>query len=247
MHRSSPKAARTHTATRMNTEPLAEQSLAALLHLASPQLPLGGFSYSQGLEAAVEAGDVRDEASAQCWIEDGLAHAFGRCELPVFALQCAAWTRGAYEEAANRDVWFRASRETAELLAETEQMGWAAVQLGRDLALGAPAARDALLGMKPIALPTAMAFFATAQGVPAEVAPLGYAFAWLENQATAAGKLVPLGQAAVQRTIYALRGTAVEQARRARGLRDADLETFAPRLALRSAQHETQYTRLFRS
>jgi urease accessory protein len=231
----------------MNTDPLHEQSLAALLHLASPQLPLGAFSYSQGLEAAVEARDVHDEATAQAWIADGLVHGFGRCELPVFALQYDAWTRGAHDEVNNRDAWFRASRETAELLAETAQMGWAAVQLARDLALGAPQARDALLGMKPVALPTAMAFLASVQGVAAEIAPIGYAFSWLENQATAAGKLVPLGQAAVQRIVYALRGTAVEQTRRARAMRDQDLETFAPRLALRSAQHESQYTRLFRS
>jgi len=231
----------------MNTEPLGEQSLAALLHLASPALPLGAFSYSQGLESAIVAGDVREEGTAQRWIADGLIHGFGRCELPVYALQHDAWARGAIDEVARRDACFRAMRETAELLAETEQMGWAAVQLGRDLALGPAATRAALLAMRPAALPTAMAFLAWAQGIPAALALIGYAFAWLENQATAAGKTVPLGQSAVQRIVYALRGTAAEQARRALGLRDDDLETFAPRIALRSAQHETQYTRLFRS
>jgi urease accessory protein len=236
---------RTHTATRirMNTEPIAEQSLAALLHLSSPALPLGAFSYSQGLEAAVEAKDVRDEMTARGWVEDGLLHGFGRCELPVLALQYDAWSRHASEELKQRDAWFRASRETCELLAETEQMGWAAVQLARDLGVAA----TPLAAMRPVALPTAMAFLACAQGVPSAMALIGYAFTWLENHATAAGKSVPLGQGAVQRIVFALRGTAVQQARRALGMKDDDLETFAPRLALRSAQHETQYTRLFRS
>ncbi len=231
----------------MITEPLAAQSLGALLHLASPALPLGAFSYSQGLEAAVAAGDVGDAAAATRWIEDGLWHSFGRSELPVFALQHAAWERGATAELARRDAWFRAARETAELVAETEQMGWAAAQLARGLELGPPLARAALLGLRPVALPTAMAFLAWAQGVPAEPALIGYAFTWLENQATAAGKAVPLGHNAVQRLVFQLRGTAVRQAVRAARRGDDELETFAPRLALRSAQHETQYTRLFRS
>jgi urease accessory protein len=231
----------------MNTEPLAEHALVALLHLASPALPLGAFSYSQGLEAAVEAKDVSDEATARRWIADGLAHGFGRCELPVFGLQYGAWSHGASDAVAQRDAWFRASRETAELLAETEQMGWAAAQLARELALGPEACREVLRAMRPIALPTAMAFLAWAQGIPKTMALIGYAFAWLENQATAAGKAVPLGQSAVQRIVHALRGTAVEQARRARAIKDDDLETFSPRLAIRSARHETQYTRLFRS
>jgi urease accessory protein len=231
----------------MMTEPLAEQSLAALLHLASPALPLGAFSYSQGLEAAAAAGDVRDEATARRWIEDGLLHSFGRCELPVFALQYESWARGAADAVLRRDPWFRATRDTSELLAETEQMGWAAVQLARDLGVSSVAIREALLGMRPIALPTAMAFLAWAQGVPVEPATIGYAFAWLENQANAAGKIVPLGQTAVQRILFALRGSAAQQARRAHGISDDAIETFAPRLALRSAQHETQYTRLFRS
>jgi len=228
----------------MITDPPAEQWLAALLHLSSPALPLGAFSYSQGLETAVEVKDVTDEATAKCWIEDGLRHGFGRCELPLFTLQYHAWSRGAAGDAARRDAWFRASRETSEILAETEQMGWAAVRLVRDLRAGmnAPA-----LTLRPIALPTAMAFLAWAQGIPAAMALVGYAFMWLENQATAAGKAVPLGQSAVQRIVYGLRGTAADQARRALGMTDNDLETFSPLLALRSAQHETQYTRLFRS
>ena len=107
--------------------------LTALLHLASPALPIGAFSYSQGLEAAVEAQWIGDGETACRWIEDGLLHVLARGELPFIAHQIARWQRHDEKALAEADREFLASREAAELRRETEQMGWSLKQLALSL------------------------------------------------------------------------------------------------------------------
>jgi urease accessory protein len=88
--------------------------LARLLQLASPVLPVGAYSYSQGLEAAIEAGDVRDAAGAACWIGDVLTLSVSRFEVPMLARLHAAWQAGDAEAVHELNARFLASRETAE-------------------------------------------------------------------------------------------------------------------------------------
>lgn len=228
---------------------LQEQLLAAL-QLSSPALPIGAFSYSQGLESAVAAGIVSDELSLQNWVAEGLQFAFGLLELPVWCLQHQHWSAYQFDmgqrHAFELDDWFLASRETEELRLETEQMGWSAQALLRDWAHG-NAQWQTLLARRPVSLPTVMAALAVFEGVDITLGATAYAFAWLEGQVMAGSKSIPLGQAAIQRVIRALRVNCIAAVNSALKMERGDLQTFSPGLALLSSQHETLYTRLYRS
>jgi urease accessory protein len=220
--------------------------LLALLQLSSPALPVGSFSYSQGLEAAVAAGLVNNETDLHRWIEEGLTLGFGRLELPVWALQYRYWRAADTQSALQLDAWFRASRETSELLLETEQMGWSAQALLRDIGISLPWT-DSLLSTKPIAYPTVMAALAVCDDLPIASGVTAYCFAWVEAQVMAGSKAIPLGQAACQRLLRASRKQSVQASLNALTMQREDLQTFSPGLAILSSLHETQYTRLFRS
>jgi urease accessory protein len=221
--------------------------LTALLHLASPALPIGAFSYSQGLEAAIEARLVTDADTACAWIKSGLSNVLAHGELPFLAHQIERWR--AHDAAAltegNRE--FLASRESMELRRETEQMGWSLRQLCASLEWGDAERRATLASMTPVAQPTAFAFAAFAHDAATDAALAAYAFSWAENQAAAALKAVPLGQLAGQRIIVALREPIDAAVRQALATSPDDINTFAPQLGILSARHESQYSRLFRS
>ncbi|WP_369063001.1 urease accessory protein UreF [Burkholderia gladioli] len=221
--------------------------LVALLHLASPALPIGAFSYSQGFEAALDAELIRDADSARDWIASGLADVLALGELPLVAHQLERWRRHDTEALLEANAEFIASRESAELRRETEQMGWSLAQLCGSLEWGEAARRAALAAMRPIALPTAYAFAAAAHDAAPDATLTAYAFGWVENQAAAALKAVPLGQLAGQKILVSLRGTIAAAVRRALATPPEAINTFAPLLGILSARHETQYSRLFRS
>jgi len=228
----------------MKDDPLA---IVRLLQLASPALPIGAYSYSQGLEWAVEAGIVHDAASAQTWIGDLMQHAIGPGEVAVLwrCLQAVAAEDRATLLRWNE--WFRASRETSELRAETEQTGAALIKWLGDLDLLDASAHAAIDEAAPITLPAAFALAARATGVEPRHAMTAYVWSWLENQVLTAIKVIPLGQASGQRLLRALGSQIPAVTDVARGMEDGDVAGFAPGLALASARHETQYTRLFRS
>jgi urease accessory protein len=232
--------------------------LTALLHLASPALPIGGFSYSQGLEAAVETGTIHDAASAHVWIAAGLGQVLARCELPFIAHQMARWQRlldatsdetaaGALADLRTADAWFLASRESGELRLESEQMGWSLASLCDSLAWGSEPLRAALALCKPVALPTVFAYAALVHGAAPSATVAAYAFNWVENQVAAALKAVPLGQLAGQRILFGMHADIAQAVDAALAVAPDDLSTFSPMLAVLSARHETQYSRLFRS
>ena len=202
-------------------------SLARLLQLASPTLPIGAYSYSEGLEAAVEAGIVADAASAERWIADVLELSVARMELAVLRSQLEAPSQAMND-------FFLASRESAELRAETLQMGHSLAklltELGIDVQIDQPA------------LPTAFACAARAWHITERDALVAYLWSWLENQVMAALKAVPLGQTAGQKILLELGGRLEALVEK-----EAQWSNFAPGLAYLSARHETQYSRLFRS
>jgi urease accessory protein len=202
--------------------------LPRLLQLASPALPVGAYSYSQGLEAAVEAGIVKDAASAERWIADALELAIGRFEAPVL------W-RMLHGEALND--FFLASRESAELRAETLQMGHSLKRLVEELGLGRVPEDEP-------AYPTAYAFAVERMKLEPRDAMVAYLWSWLENQVMAAVKAVPLGQTAGQKILLCLGARLSGVAGRAQ---TAEPGNFVPGLAVLSARHENQYSRLFRS
>ena len=215
-----------------------------LLQLVSPSLPVGAYSYSQGLEAAIEAGVVADAASAGVWIGDVLQLSLAAMEAPVFLRLAKAWAANDLDAVRTWNALFIASRETAELRAETLQMGYSLRTLLKDLAVeGAPPLDD----FRELAFPTAFSCAVVAWEIDAREALEAYLFGWLENQVLAAVKAVPLGQTQAQRLLLELArrvGAIVDAAERAS---DEDIGNFTPGLAILSSRHETQYSRIFRS
>jgi urease accessory protein len=222
----------------------APMPLAKLLQLASPALPVGAFSYSQGLEAAVEAAIVRDRESAQRWIGDIAALALARWELPMLARLMAAWNANDGEGVARWNARFLATRETAELRAETVQMGYSLTRLVVEL--GLPSVK-ALATLDEPAFPTAFAFAAARWSIEPRDALAAYLWSWMENAVLAAVKCVPLGQTDAQRTLLGLGESIEPLVTEALALDDESMVNALPRLAILSARHETQYSRLFRS
>jgi urease accessory protein len=224
----------------------APATLLGLMWLASPALPVGGFSYSEGLESAVDAGVVHDGASAADWLADQLQLGLARADLPLLAAAHAAWTDHAAARVAEQNTWMLATRESAELRAQCEQMGRSMLEWLRQRADDPRVATLAALEPAP-AWPIAFALATVQAGATAREALLAFGFSWAENQVQAALKAVPLGQSAGQRILARLAHELPAAVDAALALGDDARQAFTPMLAIRSAQHETQYSRLFRS
>jgi len=225
--------------------------LLQLMWLASPALPVGGFSYSEALEAAVDDGRVTGEASAAAWLANQMALAPARADLPVLAQAHAAWECHDLARVTTLNDFIGRTRETRELRLQSEQMGrslveWLRNQRGHD-GNGDPRLQHlAALAPSPtwpvaFALATARANASAAQALHASL------FGWAENMVQAALKAVPLGQLAGQRILQALVEQMPALIAQAVAMSDDDMQSFAPMLGIASARHETQYSRLFRS
>jgi urease accessory protein len=225
---------------------LSTTALMMLMQLASPALPVGGFSYSEGLEAAVEHGLVHDEASAQTWLIDQLLLVQARSDLAVLAQAMAAWAQPDVPRLQQLNDWLLQTRETHEMRLQTEQMGRSLVDWLRNQAQ-ADAARLSICAALPPTWPVAFALALHTHQAPVHDGLLASAFGWAENMVQAALKSVPLGQRSGQRILAALSAAIPEAVSHAMGLSDDARQSFAPRLAILSARHETQYSRLFRS
>lgn len=246
---------RTRTRTPITTaEPRAAAAPASdvpqllrLLHLASPALPIGAFHFSQGLEYAVEAGWVRDEATALEWIGGVAGAGLATLDLPVLRRLHHAWACADTVSVRRWNAFLLACRETRELRAEDRHLGASLLRVLHELELETDlfAARDA--GDTGVAHATAFAFACANWQVPVLATLQTYAWAWAENQVLAAVKLVPLGQSAGQRMLHALNSRLGGMAERALDFTDSDIGVSTLRQALASSQHEVQYTRLFRS
>ena len=235
---------------RKPASPLSSAALLQLMWLASPALPVGGFSYSEALEAAIESGRVGNEAQAGDWLVAQLWLSLARSDISVVHKAFAAWQRGDMASVASLNAWVSATRESSELRQQTQQMGRSLVEwLKNRTAAEAPmAALAALAALSPAPTwPVAFAFAATQTGAPVREALLAFAFGWAENMVQAALKAVPLGQNAGQRILGRLSAAIPGAVDHAMGLMDSERQAFTPMLAILSAQHETQYSRLFRS
>jgi len=235
------------TATAIATATTDVGPLLELIWLASPALPVGGFSYSEGLEPAVEAGLVADEAQAGDWLADQLHLAFARGDLAAVAHGVPAWVRGDAAAIAALNDWVTATRETHELRQQTQQMGRSLLEWLRVRAASDPRV-DTLAALAPAPTwPVAVALAAARSGAPPADALAACAFGWCEAMVQAALKAVPLGQSAGQRILGRLAGEVPAAVGTAIARADGERQAFAPMLAILSAQHETQYSRLFRS
>jgi len=222
-------------------------ALARLLQLASPALPVGAYSYSQGLEAAVQAGLVRDTASAEAWIGDVLSFAVARFEAPVWWRLHASWSEADLARVAHWNDIFRSTRESAELRAETLQMGYSLQRLLLEIGAYDEPALAQLRGIGDITFPAAFTFAVVKWEIPARSGLIAYLWAWIENQVIAALKSVPLGQTDGQRLLLSLAALLPGIVDAACALGDDALCNYAPGFAIMCSRHETQYSRLFRS
>ena len=218
--------------------------LIRLLQLASPTLPVGAYTYSQGLEWAVESGVVCNESAALAWIGDCLAFGSASFEAVYLVGMMAAWRADDMPRLIMLDAEFIASRETAELRAETLQMGHSLVRLLTDLG-DFPVQR--LAAFSEPSFPLAWSCAAASWSISTEEAVTGYLWAWAENQVMATMKAVPLGQTAGQRILFELGRRLPELASVALDTPDELTHNYLPAFSIACSRHETQYTRLFRS
>jgi urease accessory protein len=214
------------------------------MQLVSPALPVGAFNFSQGLETAVEAGWVCDPASALDWISGLAGGAVGTLDLPILLRLHAAWGRNDREAATRWSQRLIAARDTAELRAEDRHMGSALAKILAGLSI--PEAEE-WIGAPHASFAALFALAASRWQIAAQDAASGYLWAWCENQVLAAVKLVPLGQTAGQALLDALVRSIPGIVSVATTIADERISISAPRLAIASARHETQYTRLFKS
>ena len=224
----------------MNTD----LALLRLLQLASPGLPVGGFTYSQGLEWAVEAGWVRDAAGFSAWQHEQLHDTLACLDWPVLARLYHACQGDDAEAFGHWSRFLLANRETAELRLEEQQRGAAFARLLDGWQLGQAPAWRASLALSQLG---GMAWLAVHWSIPLRQLALGHAFAWLEGAVMAGVKLVPFGQQAAQTLLRDLAAALPALLDQSLALEDDQLGGGLPLLAIASSRHETQYTRLFRS
>ena len=234
--------------TEPQATPLPPATLLALMRLASPSLPVGGFSYSEGLESAVEEGRVHDEASAGRWLLQQLELVQARAEAPAVARAARAWRSGDATAVAAVNAWVLATRESREFRRQAEQMGRSLAEWLKNGEHAADARITLLAGLSPAPTwPVALALAGVLAGADDETLLLAHGFGWCENMVQAAMKAVPLGQAAAQRMLSRLSAALPGTVARVLAAADDEAQAFAPLLAILSARHETQYSRLFRS
>ncbi|MCQ4257058.1 urease accessory protein UreF [Stutzerimonas stutzeri] len=219
----------------------------ALLRLASPQLPIGGYSYSQGLEMAVEREQVKDESTARSWLSDQLMLNLARFEAPLLFAHCRAASAQDWPELKRLAACHRASRETRELRLESRQMGYSLKQLLDNLPELDEAARALYERIEEPGLALGWALAARAWGISAEDALTAWLWGWLENQLAVLMKTLPLGQQAAQRLTSQLLPSLQRAQRDATSIEPEHWGSAAFGLALASMAHERQYSRLFRS
>ena len=243
----------TTMATGMTTADRSAASLLRILWLASPALPVGGFSYSEGLEAAVDAGLVRDETTAGEWLEDQLHLSLARSDLAVVAQAIPAWRQQDMARIAELNQWVLQTRETQEFRLQSEQMGRSLLEWARQLGELGTGVFEQLQAaqLQPPTYPVACACAAASTDASTDASArdslVGYAFGWAENLVQAAIKSVPLGQSSGQRMLARLALQIPAAVDHAMALDDDTRQAFTPMLAILSARHETQYSRLFRS
>ena len=230
----------TVTAISMSTD----TRLLKLLQLCSVSLPVGGYSFSQGLEYAIEAGWVSNAEQVADWLHQQLHQGLAQTDLPALHLGLAALAAGETGAVSELNQLLLACRETKELRLTDTAMGEAMRRLLRTWQIPEP---EAMQHCQPASFVLLFAVACAHWQIEPVAALQGFAWAWLENQVAAATKLVPLGQSQAQQLLLTLAPEILPAIGQAQTLRAAQIGNGMPALAIASSRHETQYSRLFRS
>lgn len=223
---------------------ITDLSLLRLMQLVSPSLPVGAFTYSQGIEWCVEEKWLHDANTLEQWLSDLLQTSMQEMELPVLLRLMQAWSDRDNNSLQYWSDLIMASRETAELRMEEKNRAYALYRLLSSLDMTEVTKYETIIKSSQI---TGYSFACVKWNIPSHQACLGYVWSWLENLVIAALKLVPLGQTDGQKILMHLSSKVDEVLEIATQLRDEDVGCSNPALAIASARHEIQYTRLFRS
>ena len=223
---------------------LPASSLLQLMWLASPALPIGGFSYSEGLEAGIESARIAPDSIAN-WLQDQLHISLAKGDLAALCKAVSAIRRSDVQSVQELNAWVLATRETHEFRLQTEQMGRSLIEW---LKVQSPEVTTSeLLGDQVPTYPIAFALAASRTQASTRDIALTFSFCWAENMVQAAIKAVPLGQTAGQRILQQLAAQIPAAVDTALQLPSSERQAFTPMLAILSSQHEVQYSRLFRS
>ncbi|MCU4676945.1 urease accessory protein UreF [Catenovulum sp. 2E275] len=228
-------------------KPLAALQLNRLLQLCSVGLPVGGFSFSQGLEYAIELGWVNNVTTTGQWIETNLIESIATTDLVVLAEQISILQANDFAEFEQLNQLIIACRESAELRLADLAMGKALIRLLNQQALDFGQALELASHWDEVSFISAFALACHYWQIDIDAALAGFCWTFIENQVAAATKLVPLGQTQAQNLLFSLSEktqAAIEKAQQT-GL--DEIGSSLPQVAMASAWHETQYTRLFRS
>ncbi|AVH65808.1 urease accessory protein UreF [Nostoc sp. 'Peltigera membranacea cyanobiont' N6] len=228
-----------------NTIMLTDSHLLSILQLASPALPVGAYSYSEGLEMLVENGTIANQTNLKDWLKAELLYGAIRLEAAVMVRSQQSAKINDLESLCRWNLWLSAARETEELRASSWQMGRSLIQLLGKLEPQIILTANAV--GNPCNYAIAFGIAVAHWQISVKAALLGYLHSWASNLITAGVKLIPLGQTAGQQLLLDLQPLFSVAALEILALEDDELACCSWGLSLASMQHETQYTRLFRS
>ncbi|MAY43431.1 MAG: urease accessory protein UreF [Oceanospirillaceae bacterium] len=224
-----------------------DRALFRLMQLSSAGLPVGGYSFSQGLEYAIDCGWVCKQDDVHEWLEMQLLHSIAQVDLPALRLLMIEAMKQNWTEVIRLNDLVLACRETKELRLTDTAMGEALVRLLNSLDIPQPFAHGRGTTPDQISFVSLFAIAASHWEIDSQTAALGFAWSWLENQVAAATKLVPLGQTQSQILLGELQPVLSHALMRAQHIDEEQIGAGLPALAIASALHEQQYSRLFRS
>lgn len=222
-----------------------DSSLIRLMQLCSVSLPVGGYTFSQGLEYAIDSGWLRKQGQVHDWLEMQLLHSVSQVDLPLLRLLMHSAKQGDWQELIRLNDLILACRETKELRLTDTAMGEALIRLLNSLEVPQPFEHGPQA--EDVSFVSLFAIAASHWGINYETAALGFSWSWLENQVAAATKLVPLGQTQSQILLGQLQPVISEAIQIAGEVEEDQVGAGLPALAIASALHEQQYSRLFRS
>ena len=215
-----------------------------LMQLASSSLPVGSFTWSQGLEWAVEIGWVKSVDDFSDWQIQQMEHNFFTVDLPLLARLYRACEQDDLAAARRWTAYLLACRETRELRDEERSRGIAFTRLVTDWEPDCSQEWRTLFADSQLC---GMAWLGVRWKIPLTNLALSLGYSWIESAVMAGVKLVPFGQQAAQRLIISLSDRYAQGLAQALACPDACLGSATPLAAIASARHETQYSRLFRS